>query len=286
MNSQKGLEFYKKFQSIVTRLNARIRGVNKVQDEERTQFLQSRTKIPADINVDHMPILSNQPGMKLKDYLPFMKGITNENRSIGPSLNNSILIPNSPAGTQIGTMLSNHPSSFTPSAPSLTPTPPSIPLVSSNHNHVSISASNLFSNRQPQQTLNNPASNSTLPTFSRNNEPAVPISNHQMIYPLPSSSTIMATGTNTVTSQISSPYLNYFSANNSGNNSLSSILPVYGPKCDPSKQSQPQQSVNNFEQIVKNIGTSQHQQQIFPNNNLGNFIDKCLIFLIGYISSR
>lgn len=303
MNSQKGLEFYKKFQSIVTRLNARIRGVNKVQDEERTQFLQSRTKISTDINVDNMPIndiLSNPPGMKLKDYLPFMKGMTNENRSsIGSTLssvNNPIMIPTSSAGTVIGTMLSNQPSSFTPSAPSLTPTPPSVPLVSSNLNIVPISTPNLFPNCQSQQPpLSNPASNSTFSTLSRNNESRIPLSSNQMMYPLPSSSTIMSTGTNSATSQIS-PYLSYFSVNNSSaiNGSNSTFSSIYGPKWDPSKQSQSQNlasQANYFEQgsnLVKNDKIFQHAKQVIPNNNLGNFVENNLLifFNLCYISFR
>ncbi|CAL1279997.1 unnamed protein product [Larinioides sclopetarius] len=69
--AKKGLEFYKKLQTNVTRLLTRVRSVTKVQDEERSQIaeaeLRKGPKIPVTPNVpptQHVP--------KLKDYLPYM----------------------------------------------------------------------------------------------------------------------------------------------------------------------------------------------------------------------
>ncbi|XP_055953488.1 tyrosine-protein phosphatase non-receptor type 23-like [Argiope bruennichi] len=69
--AKKGLEFYKKLQTNVTRLLTRVRSVTKVQDEERSQIaeaeLRKGSKMPVAPNVpptQHVP--------KLKDYLPYM----------------------------------------------------------------------------------------------------------------------------------------------------------------------------------------------------------------------
>ncbi|XP_046909916.2 tyrosine-protein phosphatase non-receptor type 23 isoform X1 [Dermatophagoides farinae] len=163
VNSNKGLEFYRKFQSIVIRLNARIRGVIKVQDEERQQQLLQRqaAQQPAtglhmmtpslpqpssaynssnnNIGANRLPstgmdsmISAGIPitGAKLKDYLPFMKASNRTNLMQQPP-------PPTVSSTVIGGNSSIVPPSpspsplsritFAPSAPppsSLTPTPP------------------------------------------------------------------------------------------------------------------------------------------------------------------
>ncbi|KAG8194991.1 hypothetical protein JTE90_008169 [Oedothorax gibbosus] len=69
---KKGLEFYQKLQSSVARLLTRVRGVTKVQDEERTQiagveFRRSSPQLPKNTNPP-----SESQGPKLKDFLPYM----------------------------------------------------------------------------------------------------------------------------------------------------------------------------------------------------------------------
>lgn len=78
--SQKGLEFYGKFQTFVTRLNAKIRGVCKVQDEERGQFASAQEKRmlgPSAVSATLGPTsFGPAPAVtgpaKLKDFLPYM----------------------------------------------------------------------------------------------------------------------------------------------------------------------------------------------------------------------
>ncbi|GFY45174.1 tyrosine-protein phosphatase non-receptor type 23 [Trichonephila inaurata madagascariensis] len=69
--AKKGLEFYQKLQTNVTRLLTRVRSVTKVQDEERSQIaeaeLRKGTKMP---RLPTMPPAQHVP--KLKDYLPYM----------------------------------------------------------------------------------------------------------------------------------------------------------------------------------------------------------------------
>ncbi|KFM68935.1 Tyrosine-protein phosphatase non-receptor type 23, partial [Stegodyphus mimosarum] len=69
---KKGLEFYQKLQTNVTRLLTRIRSVTKVQDEERSQMitadLRKGSKIPPNTSVN---VSSEQHVPKLKDYLQF-----------------------------------------------------------------------------------------------------------------------------------------------------------------------------------------------------------------------
>lgn len=132
-NSKKGLEFYDKFQVIVTRLGARIRGVSKVQDEERTQFVNAQTKkmtpiVPGIVNqspgiglgpypLTAAPVVANLPPSqpKLKDFLPFM----NQNK------NPAIPVANYMATTSIsGPLTQNYPPSMTPSQPTFVPTAP------------------------------------------------------------------------------------------------------------------------------------------------------------------
>ena len=79
--SRKGLEFYTKFQEFVTRLNARVQGVSKVQDEERAQFCNVQEKklnIGAEVNpLATAPTAGSFPrfnsgSAKLKDFLPYL----------------------------------------------------------------------------------------------------------------------------------------------------------------------------------------------------------------------
>ena len=110
-NSRRGLEFYEKFQGVVTRLCARIAGVSKVQQEERAQYAASAKKSaaaaaaasmmtnsipPGEIGVPSssaayipslpqttfpvMPPLPSAGPLKLKDYLPYM---TNQQSKMG-----------------------------------------------------------------------------------------------------------------------------------------------------------------------------------------------------------
>ncbi|RWS16464.1 tyrosine-protein phosphatase non-receptor-like protein 2 [Dinothrombium tinctorium] len=65
--TQKGHEFYKKFENIIARLLARVRSVTRVQDEERMQFIEVHTKKERFTNYG-----ISQAVPKLKDYLPFM----------------------------------------------------------------------------------------------------------------------------------------------------------------------------------------------------------------------
>ena len=65
-NSKKGVEFYKKFQNIVFRLLARVRGVTKVQDEERLQFSlindkKNKTKLNYRPELNTMPSTIRNP---------------------------------------------------------------------------------------------------------------------------------------------------------------------------------------------------------------------------------
>ncbi|XP_075675838.1 tyrosine-protein phosphatase non-receptor type 23-like isoform X2 [Dermatophagoides pteronyssinus] len=162
VNSKKGLEFYRKFQSIVVRLNARIRGVSKVQDEERQQFIQAQASrlmmakgVPPSSSSTSVGMISTPPlppssydygssnnigtgmsgmsiptmipatGAKLKDYLPFMKAnaANRSNLMSKPSLPSQSTVI---TGNSSGMIVPPVSSSFAPSAPSpsLTPTPP------------------------------------------------------------------------------------------------------------------------------------------------------------------
>ncbi|KAI2807528.1 Tyrosine-protein phosphatase non-receptor type 23 [Blomia tropicalis] len=126
-NSKKGLEFYDKFQVIVTRLGARIRGVSKVQDEERTQFVNAQTKkmtpiVPGIVNqspgiglgpypLTAAPVVANLPPSqpKLKDFLPFM----NQNK------NPAIPVANYMATTTVSYSLPAIISTVTPITPAV-----------------------------------------------------------------------------------------------------------------------------------------------------------------------
>ncbi|XP_049813399.1 tyrosine-protein phosphatase non-receptor type 23 isoform X1 [Schistocerca nitens] len=70
--SNKGLEFYRKLETNVTKLLQRVKGTCKVQDEEREQILaKNNKKIPRQ-DIEKPSIDSGGP--KLRDYLQSMKG--------------------------------------------------------------------------------------------------------------------------------------------------------------------------------------------------------------------
>ena len=73
-NSKRGFDFYQKFQNIVIRLQARTRGVCRVQDEERAQISvaqkKKNTKYFPENNFSANGETSAAP--KLKDYLSYM----------------------------------------------------------------------------------------------------------------------------------------------------------------------------------------------------------------------
>ncbi|XP_023224136.1 tyrosine-protein phosphatase non-receptor type 23-like [Centruroides sculpturatus] len=75
--AQKGLEFYHKLQTNVSRVLTRARSVTKVQDEERAQISEVQARkagrtfdLQTTISGSSVPSVSSVP--KLKDYLPFM----------------------------------------------------------------------------------------------------------------------------------------------------------------------------------------------------------------------
>lgn len=71
--AKKGLEFYQKLQTNVTRLLTRVRSVTKVQDEERSQITEAELrKGPKMPRLPTMPPTQPQHVPKLKDYLPYM----------------------------------------------------------------------------------------------------------------------------------------------------------------------------------------------------------------------
>ncbi|GFT54198.1 tyrosine-protein phosphatase non-receptor type 23 [Nephila pilipes] len=96
---KKGLEFYQKLQTNVTRLLTRVRSVTKVQDEERSQIaeaeLRKGSKMP---RVPTMPPTQHVP--KLKDYLPYM---TKQGGSVSvtPGIFNSYPPQQPPLATQL-----------------------------------------------------------------------------------------------------------------------------------------------------------------------------------------
>lgn len=69
--TQKGVEFYKKMQTNVTKLLTRLRSVTKVQDEERALQLEAQARKAGKLGA--LPSASSG-GMKLKDFLPYMTG--------------------------------------------------------------------------------------------------------------------------------------------------------------------------------------------------------------------
>lgn len=74
--SAKGLDFYKKLETNVTKLLQRVKGTCKVQDEERVQMMKSvkgadvTTPTPS---LDNPPAPAASGGLKLKDYLNMKK---------------------------------------------------------------------------------------------------------------------------------------------------------------------------------------------------------------------
>lgn len=70
--SNKGLEFYRKLETNVTKLLQRVKGTCKVQDEEREQILAKNNKKIPKQDIDKPSIDSGGP--KLRDYLQSMKG--------------------------------------------------------------------------------------------------------------------------------------------------------------------------------------------------------------------
>ncbi|UXI19587.1 histone H4 transcription factor-like [Sarcoptes scabiei] len=191
VNSKKGLEFYQKFQSIVTRLNARIRGVIKVQDEERAQFSQTqaaRSMFSAgqisnnfgfNFNPNSVPlngttcspkpsetIVPNIPlvGAKLKDYLPFMK--PNANQSLNKNLSQQ--------------MISNPTTAFVPNSGPTSSISGNFPTAND-----SINQSQTLPNRHPNQPF---GSNGGLPATSYQYSPPPSYSqalSNNVTYPLP-----------------------------------------------------------------------------------------------------
>ncbi|XP_050050183.1 tyrosine-protein phosphatase non-receptor type 23-like isoform X1 [Dermacentor andersoni] len=69
--TQKGVEFYKKMQTNVGKLLARLRSVIKVQDEERALQLEAQARKAGKLG--GLPS-SSSGSMKLKDFLPYMTG--------------------------------------------------------------------------------------------------------------------------------------------------------------------------------------------------------------------
>ena len=73
--STKGLEFYKKLHGNVQKLLSRVKGARDVQDEERQQRLQAKTKQQTPIVHPSVPNMNintgtvTRSGPKLKDYL-------------------------------------------------------------------------------------------------------------------------------------------------------------------------------------------------------------------------
>ncbi|XP_045762930.1 tyrosine-protein phosphatase non-receptor type 23 isoform X2 [Maniola jurtina] len=79
--SQKGLEFYKKLSHNVNGLLTRVRSVCQVQREERAQLMATQ-KAPTPVTsaaakpTESVPAPPASTGLKLKDYLPYMKSRT------------------------------------------------------------------------------------------------------------------------------------------------------------------------------------------------------------------
>nr|XP_034827526.1 tyrosine-protein phosphatase non-receptor type 23 isoform X1 [Maniola hyperantus] len=79
--SQKGLEFYKKLSHNVNGLLTRVRSVCQVQREERAQLMATQ-KAPTPVTsaatkpTESVPTPPAGTGLKLKDYLPYMKSRT------------------------------------------------------------------------------------------------------------------------------------------------------------------------------------------------------------------
>lgn len=101
-NSKRGLDFYQKFQNIVIRLQARTRGVCRVQDEERDQICSAHkkknTKYFPENNYSTNGETSVAP--KLKDYLSYMSSSKPQSEPLSGPIpaanllsNNSINIP-------------------------------------------------------------------------------------------------------------------------------------------------------------------------------------------------
>nr|XP_037282532.1 tyrosine-protein phosphatase non-receptor type 23-like [Rhipicephalus microplus] len=70
--TQKGIEFYKKMQTNVSKLLTRLRSVIKVQDEERALQLEAQARKAGKLG-GGLPS-SSSGSMKLKDFLPYMTG--------------------------------------------------------------------------------------------------------------------------------------------------------------------------------------------------------------------
>ncbi|KAL3183095.1 hypothetical protein MRX96_006875 [Rhipicephalus microplus] len=70
--TQKGIEFYKKMQTNVSKLLTRLRSVVKVQDEERALQLEAQARKAGKLG-GGLPS-SSSGSMKLKDFLPYMTG--------------------------------------------------------------------------------------------------------------------------------------------------------------------------------------------------------------------
>lgn len=69
--TQKGVEFYKKMQTNVSKLLTRLRSVVKVQDEERALQLEAQARKAGKLGALSS---ASSGGMKLKDFLPYMTG--------------------------------------------------------------------------------------------------------------------------------------------------------------------------------------------------------------------
>ncbi|CAH0393687.1 unnamed protein product [Bemisia tabaci] len=84
--SGKGLKFYKKLVTNISKLLQRCRGTCKVQEEEREQMLMKNGKLVPKPKPDNEPV-SNNSGPKLKDYLNSKRNTTPPTTNSNPSLN-------------------------------------------------------------------------------------------------------------------------------------------------------------------------------------------------------
>ncbi|XP_039279943.1 LOW QUALITY PROTEIN: tyrosine-protein phosphatase non-receptor type 23 [Nilaparvata lugens] len=86
--SNKGLEFYRKLETNVTKLLQRVKGTCKVQEEEReTILLKNGKTLPSKLKLNNEKEVSGGGGLKLKDLLPNMKKDSSGNYIIQPALN-------------------------------------------------------------------------------------------------------------------------------------------------------------------------------------------------------
>lgn len=74
--AQKGLEFYRKLHTNVSRVLTRARSVAKVQDEERAQISEAQAR-KAGRTYDLQTSVTGSSAPKLKDYLPYMTSRSN-----------------------------------------------------------------------------------------------------------------------------------------------------------------------------------------------------------------